>query len=176
MTLILAQNTLPSMRTSSTSVPAPEIDLFTHAPGREANTAVWEIIERGAGQLHRSVVRWNPESEGVKVGDRHFAGLVENWRQLHIRHVRYLLVNGEGKLLAKWRGRYHWALPIWQQEVPGRTEGTSCFRKVDTLIPLAWQTDRTARRYQQEQGGRIVRLTFGRDALTTAPLAVEWVR
>lgn len=174
MTLILAQTDLSTMKSSTPARPA-EIDLYSYAEGREGNTTLWEIHERGAGQLHRSVVRWNPSEQGVKVGDRYFAGTVESWRQVTVRQTRYLLVNDEGKLLSKWRGRHYWSLPLWQQATPGREAGSPIYNKVDTLTPLNWLTERTARRHQQEQGGRIVRLTFGRDELTTAPLAVEWV-
>lgn len=85
----------------------------------------------------------------------------------------YMLVNENGRLLARRGGRDFWALPPWQYDRFSNFQ-SGVYDSRLYLEPVMRKTERTMREHQERAGGRVVKVTFGVDQFD-APIKVVFL-
>ena len=152
-----ATKTMTNRMQTNTAVSA--LDLMSYIEGCEPVTGQYRLVSEWRGKEYTTDVQWNPARATTEELEDFVFGSFVRYEKKTVHQVLYLLVNDEGRLLARRGGRDFWTLPPWQRDRLRLENGVRDWRL--NLEPIARKTERAMRQHQERVGGRVVKMTFG---------------
>ena len=164
--------TQPPTKTKHQSIQGA-IALMSYVDGKEAVTHRYILYSDFDGRERQEAVGWNPEQATADELNRAVLGDYTGFERVTVRQTLYVLVDDNGKLLARRGGRDFWALPPWQYDRFGSfVSGMRDTRLY--LEPVMRKTEKAMRQHQERVGGRVAKVVFGVDRFA-APLSVVFL-